>query len=43
MKGQDKTPGKQLKHSRDRQPSRKIIQNIDSDDPGSWGKNGSKD
>ena len=39
MKGQGKTPGKQLKCRGDRQPSRKRIQNNDSeDDPGSWKK-----
>ena len=37
MKGQGKTPGKQLKCRGDRQPSRKRIQNNDSeDDSGSW-------
>ena len=40
MKGQDKTPEKQLNEV-DRQPSRKWIQNNDSeDDPGSWENNG---
>ena len=43
MKGQDKTPGKQLKRSGDRQPSRKRIQNDSEDDSGSWKKNGNKD
>ena len=44
MKGQGKTPGKQLKCRGDRQPSRKRIQNNDSeDDSGSWEKNRSKD
>ena len=39
MKGQDKTPEKQL--NGDRQPSRKRIQNKDSeDDPGCWENNG---
>ena len=42
MKGQNKTPEKQL--NGDRQPSRKRIQNSDSEnDPGSWEKNGGKD
>ena len=42
MREQDKTPGKQL--NGDRQPSRKRIQNNDSeDDPGPWKKNGGKD
>ena len=45
MKEQDKSPDK--KHNEVyiyRQPSRKGIQNNDSeDDPGSWKKNGSKD
>ena len=37
MKGQGKTPGKQLKCRGDRQPSRKRIQNNDSEDNlGSW-------
>ena len=42
MKEQDKTSGKkQLNKGEDRQPSRKRIQNNDSeDDPGSWKKNG---
>ena len=36
IKGQDKTQKKTNKQSRDRQPSRKIIQTNDSeDDPGS--------
>ena len=40
IKGQDKTQKKTNKQSRDRQPSRKIIQNNDSeDDPGSWENN----
>ena len=39
MKGQDRTPEKQL--NGDRQPSRKRIQNKDSeDDPGCWENNG---
>ena len=39
MKGQNKTPEKQL--NGDRQPSRKRIQNKDSeDDPGCWQNNG---
>ena len=42
MKEQDKTPEKQL--NGDRQPSRKRIQNNDSeDDPGPQKKNGGKD
>ena len=45
MKEQDKTPEKQLNEVEiDRQPSRKIIQNNDSeDDPGRRKKNGGKD
>ena len=44
MKGQDKNPRKTTKWSRDKQPSRKRIQNIDSEDnPGSQEKNGGKD
>ena len=45
MKGQDKTPEKKkTKWSGDRQHSRKIIQNNDTeDDWGSWKKNGGKD
>ena len=44
MKEQGKTPEKQLKWSGDRQPSRKRIQNNNSeDDPGPRKKNGSKD
>ena len=43
MKGQGKTPGKQLKCRGDRQPSRKRIQNNDSeDDSGSWKKMATK-
>ena len=42
MKGQDKTPEKQL--SGDRQPSRKRVHNNDSEnDPESQEKNGGKD
>ena len=42
MKGQDKTPEKQL--NRDRQPTRKRIQNDNGeDDTGSQEKNGGKD
>ena len=41
MKGQDKTPEKQLNEVEIGKPSRKIIQNNDSeDDPGSQKKNG---
>ena len=41
MKGQDKTPEKTAKWSGDRQPSRKRVQNNDSeDDPGSQENNG---
>ena len=44
MKEQDKTPEKKTKWSADRQPSRKRIQNNDSeDDPGPREKNGGKD
>ena len=44
MKGQDKIPEKTTKWSGGGQPSRKRIQNNDSeDDPGSWEKNGGKD
>ena len=44
MKEQDKTPEKQLNEVEDRQPSRKRIQNNDSeDDPGPRKKNGDKD
>ena len=44
MKEQGKTPGKTTKWSGDRQPSRKRIQNNDSeDDPGPQKKNGGKD
>ena len=40
LKEQDKTPEKQLNKA----PSRKRIQNNDNeDDPGSWKKNGGKD
>ena len=44
MKEQDKTSGKkQLNKGEDRQPSRKIIQNNDTeDDPGSRGQGGRK-
>ena len=41
MKKQDKTPEKQI--NGDRQPSRKRIQNNDSEDPGPQKKNGGKD
>ena len=41
MMGQDKNPRKTTKWSGDRQPSRKIIQNNDSEnDPRSWENNG---
>ena len=45
MKEQDKTPEKQLNEVEiDRQPSRKRIQNNDSeDDPGAQKKNGGRD
>ena len=44
MMEQDKTQEKTTKWSGDRQPSRKIIQNNDSeDDPGPRKKNGGKD
>ena len=44
LKGQDKNPRKTTKGSGDRQPSRKRIQNNDSEDgPESWEKNGGKD
>ena len=44
VKRQGKTPEKTMKESGDKQPSRKIIQNNDSEDvPGSWEKNGGKD
>ena len=40
MKGQDKTPEKQLNEV-EKEPARKRIQNNDSeDDPGSWENNG---
>ena len=40
VKRQGKTPEKTMKESGDKQPSRKIIQNNDSDDdPGSWENN----
>ena len=40
IKGQDKTPGKQLNEV-EKEPARKRIQNNDSeDDPGSWENNG---
>ena len=45
MKEKAKTPEKQLNEVEiDRQPSRKRIQNNDSeDDPGPWKKNGGKE
>ena len=44
MKGWDKNLRETTEQSGDRQPSRKRIQNNDSEgDPGSWEKNGGKD